>query len=229
VETRAAVLREVGIAFAIATALCALLYLGRNLHPVVATYLPALVAIIFWLLPMRMLERAGRQPSAYGLTWRPVGRHLLWTLGAVALVFPLFGLGFRAYWGLLCATLRPSLCTHFLPGSWHSEGIHFPPSLWRAAAAQLIVVAIPEEFFFRGYLQGRLREVFSGAGAIALSSILFGLGHYLVDYDPQRLAVAFPGILFGILRERTGSIAPGAVFHASCNLYIDTLHRTFFP
>jgi membrane protease YdiL (CAAX protease family) len=61
-----------------------------------------------------------------------------------------------------------------------------------------------------------------------MSSVIFGLGHYLVDYDPQRLAVAFPGIVFGIIREKTGSIAPGALFHASCNLYIDALHRTFF-
>ncbi|HJZ86631.1 MAG TPA: type II CAAX endopeptidase family protein [Polyangia bacterium] len=227
-EPRGKVVREVLLAFAGATAACALLYLARNLHPFLASYLHTFVAVVFWLLPMRLLERAGRDPRAYGLTWRPLGRNLVWALCAIAIVFPLFLLGFRLYYTVLCATLRPALCARWAPSLWRSAGVHVAPNFALTAAAQLIVIAIPEEFFFRGYIQGRLREVFAPLPAIALSSLIFGLGHYLVDYDPQRLAVAFPAVLFGILRERTGSIAPGALFHASCNLYIDALHRTFF-
>ena len=228
-EARRPVLREVSIAFAIATAACAVLFAARNLHPLLNSQLHALVAIVFWLLPLKMLDRAGRDAAQYGLRARPVGRNLLWALGAIVVVFPLFLLGFRLYWGVLCGmSWRPAMCAHFAPQLWR-HGIHVMPGFWKGALAQLVVIAIPEEFFFRGYIQGRLRDAFSPAAAIAMSSILFGLGHYFVTpLEPARLAVAFPGVIFGILREKTGSIAPGALFHASCNLYIDALHRTFF-
>src|SRR5262249_53239291 len=175
------------------------------------------VAVGFLVLPMRLLQRAGRDPRAYGLTSRPPGRNLVWGPGAVAVVFSLFLLGVRVYYTVLCATPRPAPCAGWGPSLVRTAGVHVAPNFALTAAAQLIVIAIPEEFFFRGYIQGRLREVFAPLPAIALSSLIFGLGHYLVDYDPQRLAVAFPAVLFGILRERTGSIAPGALFHPSCN------------
>jgi uncharacterized protein len=223
------VLREVGIAFAIATAACVVFYYARNLHPWLATNLHALVAVVFWLLPLKMLDRGKRDAANYGLRIRPIGRNLLWALAAMAVVFPLFLLGFRLYWGTLCGMRwHPGMCAHWAPELWRRTGIHVAPGFWKFVLAQVVVVAIPEEFFFRGYIQGRLRDAFSPAAAIAMSSLIFGLGHYLVDYDPQRLAVAFPGVVFGILREKTGSIAPGALFHASCNVYIDALHRTFF-
>jgi membrane protease YdiL (CAAX protease family) len=50
----------------------------------------------------------------------------------------------------------------------------------------------------------------------------------LVDFDARRLAVFFPGLLFGWMRSATGSILPGVLCHASSNLYIEALHRTFF-
>jgi membrane protease YdiL (CAAX protease family) len=228
-EPRRAIVREVLVAFAIATALCAILFALRNLHPFLAANLTTAVAVVFWLLPMRMLERKGREARDYGLRLSPIGRNVLWMLGAMVVVFPLFLVGFRVYYHVLCGVFaKLPLCLRYAPSRWRAMGVQVAPRFWLVAAAQLVVVAIPEEFFFRGYIQGRLRETFRPVPAIALSSILFGLGHFLVDYDPQRLAVAFPGVLFGILRERTGSIAPGAVFHAGCNLYIDTLHRTFF-
>jgi membrane protease YdiL (CAAX protease family) len=227
-SSRRGVLVEVGLAFAAATGACALLYAIRNAHPLLANNLHAVVAVIFWFLPMHLLERAGRDPAAYGLRLRPIGKNLLWALGAVAVVFPLFLVGFRLYYHVICATFSPPLCIRFAPGLWRSVGVRVAPGFATNALAQLVVIAIPEEFFFRGYLQGRLRDTLPVVPAIALSSLLFGLGHFLVDFDPGRLAVAFPGVLFGLLRERTGSIAPGAFFHAACNLYIDTLHRTFF-
>ena len=44
--------------------------------------------------------------------------------------------------------------------------------------------------------------------------------------EPAALAVFFPGLLFGLLRMHTGSILAGTLFHASCNLLIDILHRS---
>jgi membrane protease YdiL (CAAX protease family) len=215
------------LVFALATAACATLYAARNVHPLLANNLHAVVAVVFWLLPLRAIDRIGRDSADYGLRWRPVLRHLAWAGLAVLIVFPPFALGYRGYHQVVCHFMRSGACVFFRPDAWRAH-IRWPPNLPMQAAAQLIVIAIPEEFFFRGYLQGRLRDVFRPVPAIAISSVLFGLGHYLVDFDPGRLAVAFPAVVFGWLRERTGSIVPGAVFHAASNLFIETLNRTFF-
>jgi membrane protease YdiL (CAAX protease family) len=50
----------------------------------------------------------------------------------------------------------------------------------------------------------------------------------IVIPNPQRLAVFFPALLFGWMRARTGSIAPGAVYHALCNVLADLLHTSYF-
>ena len=47
-----------------------------------------------------------------------------------------------------------------------------------------------------------------------------------MTFDPASLAVFFPGLLFGLLQRRTGSVLAGTLFHASCNVLIDVLHRS---
>ena len=64
--------------------------------------------------------------------------------------------------------------------------------------------------------------------ALVVSAALFAVGHVLVDGNPIRLAVFFPGLVFGWMRARTGSILPGLLFHAMCNLCSEVLHRSFF-
>jgi membrane protease YdiL (CAAX protease family) len=105
------------------------------------------------------------------------------------------------------------------------------------ALNQVLVIALPEELFFRGYLLGRLearwppRRRLAGAPvgrALLVSAALFALGHFLVDFNPQRLTVFFPALVFGWMRARTGSIVPGTAYHASCNLLSDVLHTSAF-
>jgi len=101
---------------------------------------------------------------------------------------------------------------------------------------QLILVAIPEEWFYRGYLQKRLDEAFRprwkvlgammGPGWI-LSSVMFALGHLVLDARPERLAVFFPSLLFGWMRTRTGSILAPALFHALSNVWIQGLNYIY--
>ena len=101
---------------------------------------------------------------------------------------------------------------------------------------QFLVVALSEEFFYRGFMQQRLKVVWPegpvwlgvhlGKG-FWLTQALFALGH-LAEFHPWRLAVFFPAILFGALRERSGAIAAGAIFHALCNLTIFTLEASAF-
>ncbi|WP_437325449.1 myxosortase MrtC [Sorangium sp. So ce381] len=142
-----------------------------------------------------------------------------WAALVAAIVFPLFWLGYRLYWGATSPfALRP------------------PPSLADEIAAQLLVVALPEEAFFRGYLQSALDRVFPPRFRVAgatlgpawlLSSAIFALGHVLTIQHPARLAVFFPALLFGWLRARTGGIGASLVFHAACNLLSLTLARGY--
>lgn len=110
---------------------------------------------------------------------------------------------------------------------------HFALSYrWFALAVvlQLFLIALPEEFFYRGYLQARLASRWGGRGialgplrltqANVVTSALFAVGHVVIGGDPARLAVFFPSLLFGMLRERTDGIAAGVVFHACCNLML---------
>jgi membrane protease YdiL (CAAX protease family) len=142
-----------------------------------------------------------------------------WATLVAAIVFPLFWLGYRLYWGATSPfVLRP------------------PPSLADEIAAQLLVVALPEEAFFRGYLQSALDRVFPPRFRVAgatlgpawlLSSAIFAIGHVLTIQHPARLAVFFPALLFGWLRARTGGIGAPLVFHAACNLLSLTLARGY--
>lgn len=99
---------------------------------------------------------------------------------------------------------------------------------------QVALIALPEEFFYRGYLQRRMDEAngFQARfrlGPIVVSqsnlivSAVFALGHFAIGFDPLRLAVFFPSLLFGWLRDKTGGIAAGVLFHAACNLMVEVV------
>ncbi|MFZ5475358.1 MAG: myxosortase family intramembrane protease [Myxococcota bacterium] len=93
----------------------------------------------------------------------------------------------------------------------------------------LFFVAIPEEFFYRGYFQTRLNEVFPrkflvfgvpiGWGLV-IASLFFAFGHSLVTVRWWHFATFFPGLLFGWLRERSGGTLAGALMHAWSNVTV---------
>jgi len=99
---------------------------------------------------------------------------------------------------------------------------------------QLLLVALPEEVFYRGYVQSRLSGllkarvlVFGGdiGPAVLLTSVLFAVGHLIAIPHPGRLAVFFPSLLFGWLRSRTGSVAPSILMHGMSNVLLAILSR----
>jgi membrane protease YdiL (CAAX protease family) len=154
-------------------------------------------------------------------TWRAVpsfARELGVALGVCALVFPPFVLGFY-YWH------APARGFAWLPQSdWGSY-----------ALTQVLVVGLPEEALFRGYLQCRLAEAFPGRmrwlgvqlspAAWFMQAALFALLHFVVDYNPARLAVFFPALLFGWVAALRGGIGAAVLVHAACNLLSDLLVR----
>lgn len=139
-------------------------------------------------------------------------------LVVAAVVLPPFAVGFWLW-------RRPD---HPFVWSWGDRPLE-------SAAAQLLVIALPEEVFFRGYVQTRLTEAFPAAhriGPLQLSIVailaqaaLFGAVHIVSDWQPGRLAVFFPGILFGVVRSWRGGVGACIVLHALCNLTASTLDR----
>jgi uncharacterized protein len=138
-------------------------------------------------------------------------------------------------WGL---PLLPASWTRALTPYVSAPAFHFrlPNRFGEAVLVQLLVVALPEELFYRGFLETRLRDawpqgrVLWGARlgpAFWLTALLFALGH-LAIFQVWRLAVFFPALLFGWMRERSGSVVGAALLHASSNLLVQTLDASFF-
>jgi len=227
---------------------CVVVFGVTRLQPIagVGRYVHLLVAAIFLLTAVRLTRH---DPVHYGLALgglltpsedtRPVGpfgvvdlaRALaaaipsaVTELGAAlavgAIVFPLYAAGYHWWW-------EPS----------RGFELVLPPSFFSLALAQLIVVALPEEAFFRGYLQTALTDfvetrvrvlgVQLAPAAWLLQGALFALVHFVVEPHPARLAVFFPGLLFGWLRAWRGGVGAAVALHAMSNLYSEILARSW--
>ncbi len=187
------------------------------------------LAVTYWLV----LRKSPDTVRAYGLALggivdQPFDSRMLdagiravfWTLVGAAVFFPPFWIGYRIYWHVdVPFILR-----------WPEGGFDF-------ALGQLLIIALPEEAFYRGYLQSALDgrwadRRWSIAGAKLgwgwlLSSALFAVGHFLSINNPSRLAVFFPSLLFGWLRARTGGIGASVLFHCLCNVLASTLKESY--
>ena len=83
---------------------------------------------------------------------------------------------------------------------------------------QLLSVSLPEEFFFRGFLQDSTGRNFR---AVLIVSLLFSIGHlpkaiFLGDWIS--LLSFFPSLVMGWLYMKTNNILPGTIFHLLANL-----------
>ena len=236
------------LTFFVATALAAGLFWLATAVGLVRDFLHGGIAVIFMLAPS-YAARLSRRPFDYraaGLGISPLGLNLRVLGIALAVTWPLFLLGFLLYYGLLCspgalpslhhlAQVLSPICPSYRGLAGFS--LSLPSGFLMLALTQVLVVALPEEIFFRGYLMSRLEERWPSrrrlwgapvGWSLLVASALFGLGHFLVDFQPGRLAVFFPALVFGWMRQRTGSLAPATLFHALCNLFSDTLHESFF-
>jgi len=227
------------VAFAAATALASVLYHLQGV-PFIKANLHALVAAMFLLVPMLVLRRRGRDLEEHGFTTRPVKLGVIVTLVGIFGVLPLFVGGFWIYNRAICAwapQLASGSCWHVLHPTLRLPGEYAQPwDFAKLAAAQLIVVGLPEELFFRGYVQGSLEQVWPPSRRLfgaklglawLVAAVLFGLGHFFVTFEPQMLTRFFPGLLFGWMYARTRSILAGTIFHAACNLLMDVLIASF--
>lgn len=85
--------------------------------------------------------------------------------------------------------------------------------LWQLLLVVALLPAICEELAFRGFILSGLRHL-GGSWAIAISSVLFGLTHGLLQQSLSAIAVGF---VLGYLAVQTQSLLPCAVFHFTHN------------
>jgi membrane protease YdiL (CAAX protease family) len=242
--------RELVTTWAICIALIALAKLVGMVEPtgVLGANLAGVAAFLFVVLPERKLHPRGERWTSFGFPWWGARDARTWRawlagLGAAllvcAVVFPLFLL---LFWGY--ARLLPSLpaglaaaLAPYLPSPGMTPRLRFPAKFPLAILVQLLVVALPEELFYRGWMQttwaatgpGRRVRVLGadlGRGFLA-TQVLFATGH-LVVFQVWRLGTFFPGLLFGWLRERTGNLAAPIFLHALSNLFLAVLEASFY-
>ncbi len=230
---------------AIAFALVVVLGLVARSWSLLFANLAALVAIVFIYVPVVYSRKRGEDLVDYGFHFAPIRRGVLYFLGGTIVILPLFTAGFIFFYDLVCSASAPTAITSLAPPGfckvWRGWGGANAPlidfDLAKFFFTQIIVVALPEELFFRGFVHKLLEQKwkpkrrFLGGGlgvALIVSSALFAVVHMMVLVDPRRLAVFFPGLVFGWMRSATGSIFAGVMFHALCNTFIKTMQNMFF-
>jgi len=208
----------------------------------------ALVAILFMYVPVWWCRRQGVDPDDYPLAIpafsdrKAWGQAFKWSgilvLATFSIWIPLYHVYQTAIvpWGLEtgCAMgFEPACMTNFRPPAF--EGT-LPSNLLMLIGYHLFFVAIPEEIFYRGYMQSRLNQIYPpkwrwfgvpvGWGLV-WTCLLFAVGHSLVVFQWWHFAIFFPSLAFGWLREKTGQIMAPALFHAACNITVATLDTLY--
>ncbi len=87
-----------------------------------------------------------------------------------------------------------------------------------AVLFQLFGISLPEEAYFRGFLQHRIGNAIKG---ILIVSLLFALTHlprFIFHGDAYSLLTFFPSLVMGFLYLRTSNILPSVIFHFSSNI-----------
>ncbi len=204
--------------------------------PPISAYAKAVAAVAFLYLPGLVVWKRDEDYRDYGATMAGWRKGFALGFGFSLLVLPVFAVGFFGFVEML--KNLPS----FLEGvlAPYPSGSHFafrlPDRFLAHVVDQFFVVALPEELFYRGFIQARLRDAwpqgrqFLGARlgkAFWATQVLFALGH-LAEPHPWRLGVFFPSLVFGWMRERSGTIVPSTIFHAMSNLTVLVLEACFF-
>ena len=194
---------------------------ATSVHRLDIPYDSILIPVLWGMGAVLPLRTGDGNLLTFGLTALRLGTNIRYFLVSSLVVFPLFAAGFWLYvrWGFSLPVTAPF------------EGVPIPSWL----AYNFLAVALFEELFFRGFVQGRF-ERFAKARIegpavrfwtpILVSALLFAIAHVAVYLDPLRLAVFFPGLLFGWLRARTGSLLAPILSHGSANVLSMLLIRS---
>ena len=208
-------------AFSFALLIVARLGLGPTAAKVAAT-------VSFLYFPLFFMRRRDEEYADYGLSSKRWQQSVKWFLIVFLVVAPAY---LACFWGVLqvLSKLPPTLSRNLFPfeiGRTVHFSLRFPPKFWEWVVDQFLVVGLSEEFFYRGYLQKLFHQKWPSGHfwggvrigpAFWMTAILFALGH-LAIFELWRLAVFFPALLFGWLREKTGGLLAPILLHGSFNL-----------
>jgi len=213
------------------------------------------IAMLFLGVPLRLARREPDGAARYGIALggllepeedgQPAGPFGLFELGRVlrrAAPDALREFGVAA---LLALVIFPPFAVGFW--LWHAPtrdfALRFSPDFGSFVLAQFLLVGLPEEAFFRGFVQTRLTDHAEARGglwaprrilgatlsipALLLGSALFALVHLASEPRPDELATFFPGLVFGWLRAKRGGIGAALTFHALSNVLAEVLVRSW--
>lgn len=204
----------------------------------------ALVPVLFMWAPVWVMRRRGDDPDRFPLALpTPWEDRAIWARSAreAAVVIALITVPFVAAYHVwqtgifpeilreLCSFKVPGACVEARRAATFAPMWRLPDQPARLVFYHLFFVAIPEEMFYRGYMQSRLDDLWAprweifgarlGPGWL-LTCLVFAAGHSLVIFQWWHFAIFFPALVFGWLRARTGHILAGAFFHAWCNVLV---------
>lgn len=214
---RPALIREAWIAsVGILVAFTILKHVGPSV-PILRNHVFTVAAGIQLYVPLFLIGRRGITRQSLGLTFSRVREDLTWVLILGVITTVPFALGHHVWMTVLYN---------------RSFSFHLPDDILEKILTQVLVVALAEELFYRGYLQERLQQIWPArrtlfgapfGAAIVTTAAVFALAHFAGEYRFDRLGPFFPALLFGLLRSRTGTIVGAVGYHAYCNLLGDFL------
>jgi uncharacterized protein len=130
-------------------------------------------------------------------------------------------IGLRQFLYYLPIALVLGLAPGFLhahPMAW-GEVVRLPGRLAFAWIFTFFFIAVPEELFFRGWLQNLLERRIGRTGAMAVTAILFGLAHFnkrAVHFNWRYvLMAAIAGVFYGLAWREQRRVGASAVTHAT--------------
>ena len=89
-----------------------------------------------------------------------------------------------------------------------------PSDVFLLVVMTVVMAPISEEVFFRGLLQGALRDRLGPVWAVVVASVAFGITHFQLVQFP---ALVMVGAVHGLLVLRTGRLGPALWSHAGFN------------
>ncbi len=175
----------------------------------ISNNLPLLVSGVLIYLPTAVLIYKKEPFDFFEGTWSNFFYSLRITFYTVLVIAPFIFLG------------NHFLQTYFFHLEYHAAAPqnHFFQKMGDLFLFQIFLVALPEEFFFRGYFLKRLKQVFSLPSAFFLTAFIFSFSHSFIVLRWWHFSIFFPALVFGWLREKTNGLVAPVLFHALCNVF----------
>lgn len=218
--------KSLAVELAVVTAACLavihILYIARG-NAFIAAHLSYFVAYILIGAPILVLWVRKRRLDFFSFGLKGFFKSVWVFVVASIIVFPPF-LVLAHFWQTLVWDVHPYRVAGF-------------PGFTSAMVVQILVVALPEEFYFRGYFQSAMDKIFPKARRVLganlgwgwfLTALIFAFAHSFITYKWWHFSIFFPALVFGYLRERTGNIIAPTLFHAASNLLMDWFSRCYF-